>query len=125
MDWVNNEILARLGKEARKRPYDVVWTKNRGWTSVRCTVENVYSGEKMGVWPINSISIEVETEWSMYSYTYACGWQVADSLAISHTGRCSLKSFKPRCDSFLGRVLRDLGIKTEPLKSCHRSCCID
>ena len=83
-------------------------------------------GEKLSATPAEHLDIEITITGTgrTYRWSAACGWQVADPLAISDTGRVTLKSFRPRCDSFLGSVLRDLGIAVTPLKeSCDRSCC--
>ena len=81
-------------------------------------------GEKLSTSPAEAVDLTIETKGATYRWSYACGWQIADSLAMSETGRVTLKGFKPKCDSFLGRVLRDLGISVMPLNgTCHRSCC--
>ena len=81
-------------------------------------------GEKLSATPAEHCDISITMTGKTYHWCYACGWQIADSLAISETGRVTLKKFVPRCDSFLGSVLRDLGIAVIPLNgSCNRSCC--
>ena len=96
----------------------------RGMRIVKIKTTDCSHGENLSTIPSGTVDIQIHTKTATYFWSYSCGWQVADFLSGSATGRVTAHGFKPRCDSFIGRVLQSLGIETVPLDGkCSRSCC--